>query len=105
MKKRAIGAAVLSAVTVAALAFGTNSPTDAKAAKGVNNQKAKNVILFVGDGMGTDHRDAIDVEVAAGAAAATAVSTVSQDSAGMIVDVIDERVLSFVDRNWATSAT
>ncbi|MEI2360859.1 alkaline phosphatase [Priestia megaterium] len=59
MKKRAIGAAVLSAVTVAALAFGTNSPTDAKAAKGVNNQKAKNVILFVGDGMGTDHRDAI----------------------------------------------
>src|SRR6185312_1293129 len=59
MKKRAIGAAVLSAVTVAALAFGINSPTDAKAAKGVNNQKAKNVILFVGDGMGTDHRDAI----------------------------------------------
>lgn len=59
MKKRLIGTAVLSVATIAALTFSTTTQSDAKAATSLNNGKAKNVILFVGDGMGTDHRDAI----------------------------------------------
>ncbi|MDO6851725.1 alkaline phosphatase [Priestia megaterium] len=59
MKKRLICTAVLSVATIAALTFSTTTQSDAKAATSLNNGKAKNVILFVGDGMGTDHRDAI----------------------------------------------
>lgn len=59
MKKRLIGTAVLSVATIAVLTFSTTTQSDAKAATSLNNGKAKNVILFVGDGMGTDHRDAI----------------------------------------------
>ncbi|MGW9019832.1 alkaline phosphatase, partial [Priestia megaterium] len=42
-----------------ALTLSTTTQSDTKAAISLNNGKAKNVILFVGDGMGTDHRDVI----------------------------------------------
>ncbi|MCK1995151.1 alkaline phosphatase [Peribacillus muralis] len=59
MKKRLIGTAVLSVAAMAALTFSTTTQSNAKADTSLSNGKAKNVILFVGDGMGTDHRDAI----------------------------------------------
>ncbi|CAK8583396.1 alkaline phosphatase (plasmid) [Priestia megaterium] len=59
MKKRLIGTAVLSVATIAVLTLSTTTHSNVKAATAMNNGKAKNVILFVGDGMGTDHRNAI----------------------------------------------
>ena len=59
MKKRLVGTAVLSVAAMTALIFGNASKSDVQAANESNSGKAKNVIVFVGDGMGTAARDAI----------------------------------------------
>ncbi|MDN4525885.1 alkaline phosphatase [Fictibacillus fluitans] len=57
MKKKAIAAATLSLALITS--FGVNQMADAKEGKSAHPDKAKNVIMFVGDGMGASHREAI----------------------------------------------
>ncbi len=57
MKKKTIAAATLSLALITS--FGVNQIADAKEEKSASPKKAKNVIMFVGDGMGASHREAI----------------------------------------------
>ncbi|SDM52628.1 alkaline phosphatase [Fictibacillus solisalsi] len=57
LKKKAIAAATLSLALIPS--FGANQMADAKEKKSADSDKAKNVIMFVGVGMGASHRKAI----------------------------------------------
>ncbi|WP_429876966.1 alkaline phosphatase [Fictibacillus sp. NRS-1165] len=57
LKKKTIAAATLSLALITS--FGINHMADAKEKRSASPNKAKNVIMFVGDGMGASHREAI----------------------------------------------